>query len=441
MSTVWTLITTVLGMLVVERVGITVLTNTARGRDWIIRHPLFHPNSISFVRMPMGVIAVVLWVTGSPLAAIIWFAAWMITDLTDGTIARNCNLGTESGESLDPLSDKLMYFPPLLYFAYKGALPWSWVGLLLVIDTVGQFSRLLVKKRAANAFGKAKTAFITILLTVTGLMQMGCVPVVKPVLLEFLTLSCTVLAFLSLYCKVIPDVWYANSLSLANLLCGLGAMWQLYTNHPVKSFILVFVGQFFDLFDGRMARKFGSTPHGAYFDDIADGTSFGLAIGLLVVHESGMGGLSWAVGVMYLVCVIYRLIRFLMPTKAMPAGVFQGLPSPAGAVCAGSAALLFHDHAVALVAVLLTSYLMISNLPYRHFGQSILPSLPKMARLLCLVFVLSLANISLAYTDDFRFAFSLFCFAISLTYVIGGLDFRLLRGLPPRTPAPAPDNL
>ena len=48
----------------------------------------------------------------------------------------------------------------------------------------------------------------------------------------------------------------------------------------VPTFVLI--GQFADLFDGRAADKWGSTPHGEIFDDVADFTSFGLATGLFV---------------------------------------------------------------------------------------------------------------------------------------------------------------
>ncbi|MBP5638611.1 MAG: hypothetical protein J6X55_03975 [Victivallales bacterium] len=35
----------------------------------------------------------------------------MIIDMTDGTIALNCDLVTETGKCLDPLSDEFTNFP------------------------------------------------------------------------------------------------------------------------------------------------------------------------------------------------------------------------------------------------------------------------------------------------------------------------------------------
>ena len=422
MILVGTLVALVLLMLLVERVGITRLTGTPAGREWVLRHRLLHPNSISLVRIPMGLLSIGFWHIGWQVTAVLWFAAWMITDLTDGTIARACNLQTESGKWLDPLSDKCMYFPPLLYFAWTGVLPASWVALLLVTDALGQASRLVVRKKAANSFGKAKTAFITILITITALDKIGNLPFVTDRLLELITFSCALLAFLSLYCKAIPDIWYANSLTLANFLCGLGAIWQILQAHPMRGFVLVFMGQFFDLFDGRMARKFGSTRYGAVFDDIADGTSFGLAIGFLIYHELGDDWIAGILAAAYIVCVIYRLIRFMWPTVKLGPGLFQGMPSPAGAMLAGSAALLFSDFRwVGLAFVVASAGLMISSIRYRHFGQKIWPNLPNSVRLLCFVFLMSLANIGIA-DKDYSAAFSIFCFATVLSYAVLGLD-------------------
>ena len=417
------LVLIVLGALLLERFSLTLITRSPQGRAWIVGHRLFHPNSISFIRMPMGIISILLWCQGWHIPGLLWFAVWMITDLSDGTIARNCNLQTESGKWLDPLSDKCMYFPPLIYFAWMGLLAWQWVWILILIDSLGQASRLVVKKKAANSFGKAKTAFITILLSVTALKLIGNLTFITPGLLLILTKSCTLLAFLSLYCKVIPDLWYANSLSLANFLCGLAAIQQIYIGHPIRAFVLVFMGQFFDLFDGRMARKFGSTPHGAVFDDMADGTSFGVAIACLIYAELGQDWLSAVVAVVYLTCVVYRLLRFLKPTMVLPRGVFQGLPSPAGAMMAGSSALMVEAHlALGLGLVLFASFLMISNIPYRHFGQKIWPSLPNSIKLLSFVLLLSLVNIVIA-DKNYKGAFSLICFVLIMTYLLLGLDY------------------
>ncbi|NQU08040.1 MAG: CDP-alcohol phosphatidyltransferase family protein, partial [Candidatus Abyssubacteria bacterium] len=401
MVTVWIISLAVVAALGVERVVVGAVTRSPRGREWVRSHVIFHPNTICLIRIPMGVVSVAFWWAGWQIPAILWFSAWMITDLTDGTIARNCDLGTETGKWLDPFSDKCMYFPPLIYFAARGVLPAAWVGALIVTDSVGQLSRLFIQKKAANHFGKAKTALITTLLSLIALDQIHHLWFMSPRFVGMLTVSCGLLAFLSFYCKVIPDAWYANSLTLANFLCGLAAAWHIQRDQALRAFILVFVGQFFDLFDGRMARKFGSTRHGAVFDDIADGTSFGLVIAYLIFHELVAplsASQAAALATVYFACVLYRLYRFLNPPAPVPRGIFIGMPSPAGAMHAGASILLFSERIPLLAAglVVVTSALMVCSVRYRHFGQRIWPGLPKTMKLLVLILFLIFVSMSFA---------------------------------------------
>jgi CDP-diacylglycerol--serine O-phosphatidyltransferase len=413
----------VLGILGLERLIVTLGTSTPGRQEWVRKHPILHPNSISFVRMPMGLISLLIWILGWQSLAFVWFSAWMISDLTDGTIARNCDLTTESGKWLDPLSDKLMYFPTLVYFAVVGTLdPW-WVAALVVIDALGQASRLVATKKAANLFGKGKTALITVLLALASLRVICDLDFIGPRFLGLLTISCTILAFLSAYCKVVPDAWYANSLTLANLICGIGAIHQIFMGKPLVAFILVFVGQFFDLFDGRLARKFGSTTHGAVYDDVADATSFGLAISLVIARMLG-GWYGGGVALVYFLCVVFRLVRFLHPPVTLPPGIFLGMPSPAGAMLAGAAVLSFAEasRGLATALVVLTCVLMVSNLRYRHFGRVMWPSLPNSIKVVGFVLFLIFVNQSLA--ADNRFTFTLLCFLMAAAYALVGLEWR-----------------
>jgi len=431
MSTSWQLAAIVVAGLLVERVTVSRLTRSIRGREWIRRTPLLHPNGISLMRMPMGALCVWMAHQGWWEGATLFFAFWMISDLTDGTIARNCDLGTESGTWLDPLSDKFMYFPALAYCAFPGhvrfPLPWAWVTAFLLIDAFGQASRLFTRKKAANYFGKAKTAFVIIVLACTGLDQVEHLWFMSEGFVERVMVSCTLLGFMSVYCRLIPDKWYANNLTLANFLCGVAALWSVQAGHPLRAFVLVFLGQFFDLFDGRLARIFGSTRYGAMFDDIADGTSFGVAIGYLILAQLRGGlpdGAAISAGALYVGCVVYRLYRFLRPTVELGPGIFQGIPSPAGAMLAGSSVLLFGQRLpwLALVLVVAASGLMVSNLRYRHFARRIWPVLPRTVKLLVCVVLLTFVDVALSHKQLYTMGFSLLCFVLAITYVVYGLD-------------------
>ena len=435
MNNIWILSGIVLAMLGIERLVITAAIKHPLGRRLIRRIPILHPNGISLLRIPMGVVSIGLAARGQWPAAILWFAFWMITDLTDGTIARHCDLATETGKWLDPLSDKCMYFPALIYFAFGSnvttRLEPATVIAFLLIDTLGQMSRLVSRKKAANLFGKTKTALVTILLSAIALNQIDPNWIITPQFVHVFSLACVILAFLSCYCKVIPDIWYANSFTLANFLCGLGAIWYAFQDNCILSFVLVFLGQFFDLFDGRMARKYGSTKRGAFFDDIADATSFGVAIGCLIFFSLAKPetaiprGAALAIAVFYVACLIYRLYRFLHPTRTMPKGVFQGLPSPAGALLAGSSVLLSRQFSsptfglIAAAVVIITSILMVSNIPYRHFGQSIWPGMPKTIKLLLFILLIMFTVFAITHRN-YRFPFIGWTFGISILYLAFG---------------------
>lgn len=428
MHSAWILIASVLGMLLLERLGILFLCRNEAGCRRVRGWPILHPNTISLIRIPMGVVSVCFWLAGWQVLATLWFALWMISDLTDGTIARKCDLGTEMGKWLDPLSDKCMYFPVLILFVHSNILPLIPVVLILVIDTVGQFSRLLISKTAANSFGKAKTALITVAISLAALREIDPFRFMSLNLFYFLTISCVILAFLSVYCKIVPDKWYANSLTMANFCCGLAAIWNVSLHHPLRALTLVFMGQFFDLFDGRLARKYGSTRFGAIYDDIADATSFGVAIGFLIVERGRYSVFSWTLGMVYFASVLFRLYRFLHPDPTLPKGIFRGIPSPAGALAAAVGVLLLSATPLAsAVVVLLICGLMISRIPYRHLGHRLWPSLPRAVKLVFCVTMLIFVNISIA-DHNYSGALLVFCGILAYSYLVFGIDFARLRG-------------
>ena len=204
MQSVVPLAAAVLGILVVERLVVLRVTADPCCRAWLRGHRLFHPNVISLFRLPMGLLTVAAWLAGWHRAALLWFAFWMVTDLSDGTIARRCGLDTDAGKWLDPLSDKCMYVPPLTMLAALGVLAPGWVAALVLFDVAGQGARFVVRRTAANRFGKAKTALITVLLGLAGLDQIEPLPFVDKPMLQLLTAAAAVLAFLSLCGKLLP---------------------------------------------------------------------------------------------------------------------------------------------------------------------------------------------------------------------------------------------
>ena len=432
----------ILFLLLVERITITALCKNPTSREFLRKNTLFHPNTISLMRIPQGIISVIFAYYGNWSAATLWFAVWMISDLTDGTIARHCQLESETGKWLDPLSDKCMTIPPLLFFCISSNVqlrldPWI-VGLYILTEIIGQSSRLFSKKKAANLFGKGKTAMVTILLAVLALNQISQLSLITQTVVDITLYACLILAILSTYCKIVPDIWYANTFTLANFVCGIIGIYQASQHHYIRCVIYVFVGQFFDLYDGRMARKYGSTKRGALFDDIADATSFGLAIGLMIFNGLAQNnaleptilplGARLPLTIFYLGCLFYRLYRFMNPTMTLPKGIFQGMPSPAGAMLAGTSVLVAHEldfpaaYIFSAVCVLAASLLMVSNIPYSHFGQTIWSYSPRFAKMILFILVIMMAILALAL-KSYRACFIWFCFSAALFYLVYGIQY------------------
>ena len=404
----------VLLMLAAERYVVIRLLRTPQQIAWVRSHSLLHPNAISRARYPMGFLSVVFLHMGYPRLCFLFFTFWMITDITDGEIARKCDLNTVEGESIDPFSDKMMYFPMLIYMAWRGWLDPVLVSLFLAFDVTGQISRRFTKVKAANLFGKAKTFLVVVLLIVVGLVWIyGPLPFLARTILPLLGI-CTGLAFCSTAFKLVPNYWYANILSIMNLLCGLAGCWVVLAGHPlVYALGLVFLGQFLDLFDGRAAERWGSTPQGELFDDVADGTSFGLTTGLIAAASFTHLWIGIVLGGVYVGATVYRLVRFVVEKRkqGVLGGVttFSGMPSPAAALMVGTTCVLIANDATSGIIITVTALLMISRVPYAHFGRTILPKIPKVVRVLTLgtfLFLLALGVHRDHYTVPLLIAFA-----------------------------------
>ena len=425
----------VLLMLCAERFVVSRFLRTPQQVAWVRSHTWLHPNSISRARYPMGFVSVVLLYMGYPRLCFLFFTFWMITDITDGEIARKCDLHTEEGESIDPFSDKLMYFPMLVYMVWQGWLNPVLVALFLTFDVIGQISRHFSKVKAANLFGKAKTFLVVVLLIVVGLVWIyGPLPLLGRTILPLLGI-CTGLAFCSTAFKLVPNYWYANILSIMNLLCGLAGCWVVLTGHPpVYALGLVFLGQFLDLFDGRAAERWGSTPQGELFDDVADGTSFGLTTGLIAATSFVQLWVGVLLGGVYVAATLYRLVRFVVEKRkqGVLGGVatFSGMPSPAAALMVGTTCVLIPSDVVNGIIVVSTALLMVSRVPYAHFGRSILPKIPKVVRVLVLgafLFLLALG----VHRDHYNVPL-LIAFAAALIYAASPLFWAIAKRSPLR---------
>jgi len=144
----------------------------------------------------------------------------------------------------------------------------------------------------------------------------------------------------------------ADALTLGNAICGFMAVYFTTTgvlvphlmgtdsggvskHSAANAVTLMLMASVFDLFDGLVARKLRSSAMGAELDNLSDLISFGLAPAYFVVvwgivTEDAHGRVAAAAAVLVVLAVVLRLARFSCTT--LRDGVFQGMPSPFGAL-------------------------------------------------------------------------------------------------------------
>ncbi len=132
----------------------------------------------------------------------------------------------------------------------------------------------------------------------------------------------------------------ANLFTMVNITCGLGATYLITQNNFFYAIILAWIGGAFDIFDGKIARKFKlSNEFGIQLDSFADFLSFVLVPVFLIfqavyTHLEGIWFyFAAAVSVYYVISGLRRLIQFNIDAEAGEVGkFFVGVPTPLGAI-------------------------------------------------------------------------------------------------------------
>ncbi|MES2094882.1 MAG: CDP-alcohol phosphatidyltransferase family protein [Actinomycetota bacterium] len=89
------------------------------------------PNILSFLRLLLVPVFLVLIVRGEDGFALLVLIFSSITDFLDGVIARRLNQVTRLGQLLDPAADRLFIFTALIGLAVRGVIPW-WLVIVIV---------------------------------------------------------------------------------------------------------------------------------------------------------------------------------------------------------------------------------------------------------------------------------------------------------------------
>jgi CDP-diacylglycerol--serine O-phosphatidyltransferase len=175
-----------------------------------------------------------------------------------------------------------------------------------------------------------------------------------------------------------------NLFTVSSIFCGVYAILlssgEATPNQLYIAAIAIFFANFFDAFDGRVARLTRTqSEFGVQLDSLADVVSFGVAPAVLVYKWAlaPLGLVGFVIAALYTACGAMRLARFnVMAQKDHGVSrFFTGLPIPLAAGMLVSL-VIAHHHAVGgevvghwpvAALVLVLSYLMVSNIRYRTF--------------------------------------------------------------------------
>lgn len=191
-----------------------------------------------------------------------------------------------------------------------------------------------------------------------------------------------------------------NVITLLNLFCGSVAVILVITNHFVAAALFVFLGIFFDFFDGFAARKLNAQSElGLQLDSLADMVTSGLVPGLMMYKlitlashtsiaqmssdwDSSLNGIQFEIqplalmGLLITLASAYRLAKFNIDTDQQL--YFKGLPTPANTLVIMSFPLImeFQNNDLInetitntwflIVVTLLSCYLL--NAPFKLFS-------------------------------------------------------------------------
>ena len=262
-----------------------------------------------------------------------------------------------------------------------------------------------------------------------------------------------------------------NGLTLCNSLCGYAAILvtlQAYKHSDDPQAMatifawsagLILFAMVFDMFDGFTARLLHtSSLHGIQMDSLADMTTFGVAPATLVaVMAHNMRHIEptrefipicMLCGI-YLGCAALRLATYNVHAmyEKKSSDIFTGLPSPgaAAALCTiilfaatekGNQTLRSYYFRYLPTYAMVLGFLMVSQVPYLHFGKYLASARYHKERLLIIALLLLAWLVSSFLVHPFFFPFLL----VNI-YVVWGLIayFALKTGFVKRTHPLVPD--
>jgi CDP-diacylglycerol--serine O-phosphatidyltransferase len=133
----------------------------------------------------------------------------------------------------------------------------------------------------------------------------------------------------------------ANLFTFVNITAGLLATYFITQNNFFLAIILAWVGGAFDIFDGKIARKYKlSNEFGIQLDSFADFLSFVLVPVFLIfqaIYATSLSGIELffaaIISIYYVISGLRRLIQFnINADVGEVSNYFTGVPTPLGAI-------------------------------------------------------------------------------------------------------------
>jgi CDP-diacylglycerol---serine O-phosphatidyltransferase len=153
----------------------------------------------------------------------------------------------------------------------------------------------------------------------------------------------------------------ANLFTMTNITAGLIATYFISKNSFSLAIIFAWVGGAFDIFDGKIARRFKlSNEFGIQLDSFADFLSFVL-VPVFLIFEAVFNKLTGTlfifaavVSILYVISGLRRLIQFNINADAGEVErFFTGVPTPLGAILLWLTYMLYHYLNIAPLAIMI----------------------------------------------------------------------------------------
>jgi phosphatidylserine synthase len=180
-----------------------------------------------------------------------------------------------------------------------------------------------------------------------------------------------------------PRTTVADLMTIGNGVCGflaiavLANLW-IQPGHAIGGLdhdtlitclLLYGIGMVFDVLDGPVARRRGSSGLGSFLDPICDTVTFGMLPALLLI-ASVHGDSSWREPTVF-ACAAYvgsSVLRLARHARADAVdherGAFSGMPSPVGGNCVLALVVLSPPAPFAALCVVVVAWLLVADFAY-----------------------------------------------------------------------------